>query len=87
MHHINYLELLAAFLALQSVVKHSSSLTIKMKMGNVMAVTYINKLGSTHSPVLCQLTLTIWEWSLWRNIFLVVEHLPGKENVAVDQES
>ena len=81
------IELLAAFLALQSFAKHSSSLTIQMKMDNVTVVTYINKLGGTHSPILCQLALTIWEWSLQRNIFLVAEHLPGKENVAADQES
>ena len=86
-HHINYLELLAAFLALQSFAKHSRSMTIQMKMDNVTAVTYINKLGGTHSPLLCQLALTIREWSLQRKIFLITEHLPGKENVAVDQES
>ena len=86
-HHINYLELLAAFLALQSFAKHSRSMTIQMKMDNVTAVAYINKLGATHSPLLCQLVLTIREWSLQRKIFLVAEHLPGKENVAADQES
>ena len=61
MYHINYLELSAAFLTLQSFAKHSSSLTIKMKIDNVTAMTYINKLGSTHSLVLCQLALTIWK--------------------------
>jgi len=87
LHHINYLELLAAFLALQSLAKHSHKMTILLKMDNVTAVTYINKLGGTHSPVLCQLALRIWEWSLQRGIFLIAEHLPGIENVAADQES
>ena len=47
-HHINYLELLAAFLALQCFVKHSRGITVQMKLDNVTAVTYINKLGGTH---------------------------------------
>jgi len=70
-HHINYLELLAAFLALQSFAKLCHDMTIQMKMDNVTAVKYINKLGGTHSSLLCQLALTIWEWSLQRNKFLI----------------
>jgi len=49
-------------------------------------VTYINKLGGTNSPLLCQLALTIWEWNL-QKYFLIAEHLPGKENVEADHES
>ena len=33
-HHINYLELLAAFLALQCFVKHSNGITVQMKLDN-----------------------------------------------------
>ena len=79
-HHINYWELLAAFLALQCFA-------IQMKLDNVTAVTYINKLGGIHSLPLYQLAVTIWEWCNQRNIFLLAEHLPGKDNLAVDQES
>ena len=86
-HHINYLELLAAFLALQCFAKHSRNITILMRLDSVTAVTYINKLGGTHSPLLCRLTLTIWEWCIERKIFLLAEHLPGKDNVVADQES
>ena len=39
-----------------------------------------------HSLPLCQLVVTIWEWCIQRNIFLLAEHLPGKDNLAVDQE-
>ena len=77
-HHIKCLELLAAFLALQCFAKHSNGITIQMKLDNVTTVTYINKLGGTHSQPLCQLALTIWEWCVQRNVFLVAEHLPGK---------
>ena len=86
-HHINYRELLAAFLALQCFAKHSHNATILMRLDNVTAVTYINKLGGTHSLPLCQLALTIWDWCIQREIFLLAEHLPGKDNVIADQES
>ena len=67
LHHISYMELLVAFLALQSFAKHNHSMTIQMKLDNVTAMTYINKLGGTHSPLLSQLASTIWEWYLQRN--------------------
>ena len=86
-HHINYLELLAAFVALQSFAKTSSGIIMQMKLDNVTAVTYINKLGGTHSQALCQLALTIWDWCVQRDVFLVAEHLPGKDNITADRES
>ena len=86
-HHINYLKLLAAFLPLQCFAKHSNEITVQMKLDNVTAVTCINKLGGTHSQPLCQLALTVWEWCLQRNVFLVAEHLPGKNNIVADRES
>ena len=46
-HRINYLELLAAFLALQCFAKHGHKATILMRLDSVTAVTYINKLGGT----------------------------------------
>jgi len=83
----NYLELLAAFLALQCFAKHSRGTTVQMKLDNVTAVTYINKLGGTHSQPLCQLVLTIWDWCIQRDVYLVAEHLPGKDNITADRES
>ena len=49
----NYLELLAAFLALQCFAKHSHNAAILIRLDSVMAVTYINKLGGTHSLLTC----------------------------------
>ena len=86
-NHINYLELLAAFLAVQCFAKQKYNITILLKMDNVTAVTYINKMGGTHSQKLSQLALSIWNWSLQRNIFLILEHLPGKQNTVADKES
>ena len=75
MHHINYLELLAAFLAVQCFLKTENNMTILLKLDNVTAVTFINRMGGTHSKLLCQLALALWEWCIQRNLFLVAEHL------------
>ena len=55
---------------------------ILLKMDNVTAVTYINKMGGTQSEGLCQLALTIWNWCLHQNIFLITEYL-----TVADEES
>ena len=86
-HHINYLELLAAFLALQAFGKTWTSIVLLFRLDNVTAVTYINHKGGTASNLLCQLTITIWNWCIARNISLTAEHLPGHLNVIADQES
>ena len=86
-HHINYLDLLATLLALQCFAKHSRGITVQMKLDNVTAVTYIKKLGGTHSQALYQLVLMIWDWCIQRDVFLVAEHLPGKNNITTDSES
>ena len=51
LNHINYLELLAAFLALQCFTKQKHNITIWLRMDNLTAVTYINRVGgTTHRP-------------------------------------
>ena len=50
-HHINYLELLAAFLALQSFVSNKSSIHVRIALGNSTAVTYINLWDVPSLPV------------------------------------
>ena len=50
-------------------------------MNNVTAVTHLSKMGGTHSLDLCQLDLSMWEWCLQQDIYLMAEHLPGKENL------
>ena len=86
-HHINYLELLAAFLALQAFGKTWANMVVLCRLDNVTAVTYINQKGGTASKLLCQLAITIWNWCVARNISLMAEHLPGHLNTIADQES
>ena len=60
LHHINYLELLAAFLALKSFMKGMENLVVLLKIDNITALTYINKMGGAHSHLLCSLALEMW---------------------------
>ena len=59
-HHINYLELLAAFLAIKAFGKTWQNMTVLLCLDNVTAVSYINQKGGTVSKALCQLAITIW---------------------------
>ena len=86
-NHINYLELLTAFLALKAFGKPWTHLTVLLRMDNFTAVTYVNQKGGTCSQSLCQLAISIWEWCQGKNITLCAEHLPGHLNTAVDTES
>ena len=85
--HINYLELLAAFLAIQSFVKSEWHLTVYLYMDNVSALTYINKKGGVQSQPLTALAKECWEWCMERAIVLSAEHLPGCLNIIADEES
>ena len=85
--HINAKELLAAFLALQTFVGNREGIHVLLKIDNMTAVYYINRMGGTHSKKLMEITSQIWNWSLDRKIFLSAKHLPGIQNVDADQES
>jgi len=86
-HHINYLELLAAFLAIKAFGKSWQNTTVLLHMDNVTAVSYINQKGGTVSKALSQLAITIWTWCIERDITLQAEHLPGHLNSQADEES
>jgi hypothetical protein len=85
--HINPLELLAAFLALQCFCKNLSGNTVLIKTDSTTTMAYINKLGGTRSRRLNNVALQMWEWCLNRNIWVKAEHLPGKLNLWADWES
>ena len=75
--HINYLELLAASLALRSFLLNRRKLNILLQIDNVTAIAFLNRMGGTHSQELSDLAVEIWEWCL-EEIVLHAEHLPGK---------
>ena len=86
-HHINYLELIAVFLALKTFTRDQSQCTVLCKSDNVTAVSYLNHKGGLHSDLLCKLAVETWEWCLSWGITLIAEHLPGLDNTTADWES
>ena len=66
--HINELELLAAFLALQYFASASRNCFIRINIDNTTAVAHINKSGGTISPHLLEIALKIAKWSELRNL-------------------
>ena len=84
-HHINYLELLAAFHALQCFAPNHSRIFLRTE--NSTVVGYINKMGGMASPSLNHLIRKLWVWCLEREIFVVAQHIPGKVNLYTDYHS
>ena len=84
--HINYLELMVAFLALQSFLKAKTHMTILLRIDNTSpAIAYINNKGGTPSPQLLALALELWEWCQSKDILVMVTYIAGKENISVDR--
>ena len=85
--HINSKELLAAFLALKAFSPTQGGIHIRLRMDNQAAVTYVNRMGGTHSQPLCSIAKRLWEWCMDHQLTVSAEHLPGIMNVTADAES
>ena len=71
LHHINYLKLLGAFLAVKSFCRDRKNITVHLKIDNSSAIAYINHLGGTRSTTLCVLVVReLWAWCLDRKIVI-----------------
>ena len=77
--HINWLELKAAFLALQAFLPQLKYQHVQVGIDNKTAMTYINKLGGTHSHRLTSLALEMWNFATDRSLTLSAVYVPGKE--------
>ena len=85
--HINCLELKAAALALQSLIKDRTGISVLLQLDSQTAVSYINHLGGTVSPRLTELAKSLWLWALRRDLVLTAQHIPGVVNQIADLES
>ena len=85
--HINYLELYAAFLGLQTFAKNKYQMHIRLRLDNTTGVSVINHMGTRHSDQCNKLCKTIWEWCIQRHIWISAAHLPGSLNTVADTES
>ena len=85
--HINYLELLAIFLALQSFKNEIKNTHVQILADNKTAIiAYVNHMGGKQGE-LDDLAKNIWTWCLERGMWISATHLPGTENVDADFES
>ena len=60
---------------------------VKVYVDNAAAMGCLNKMGSSKSNKLNNLTKEVWEWCIKRNIWLSVARIAGSENVEADYES
>ena len=76
-----------AFLALKAFTLDTHPRSILLRIDNVTAMAYVNKMGGTHSSSLSNLAVEVWKWCIATSIRIHAEHLPGKEHVQADWQS
>ena len=84
---INFLEISAAFLALQAYCKNMKNVHVLIRIDNVTAVTYLNNMGGMKSPLCNDMARHIWEWCTQRGIWISAAYIPGRLNVEADRMS
>ena len=84
--NINYLEMKAALYALRALCHQCSDAKISLKVDNTAAVGAIRNMGS-RSPLCDGVIEEIWQWAQERNVWILVSHIPGVENVKADAVS
>ena len=47
---------------------------------------YLRKMGGTKTPTLSKLAQDIWDYLIFQNISLSVEHIKGEKNILADRE-
>lgn len=86
-NEINYLELLAAFLALKAFCCNMQNKHVKMSIDNTTAVAYIAHMGGSKSQDCNNLAKELWKWAIDRDMWISVVHLPGVQNIQADRKS
>ena len=87
MLHINVLELMTAWFAIQTLVNVTTGAHVRFQMDNTTAVSYINKQGGTKSCQMVIIAKKIWDWAIKHQVQVSAEHLPGKQNVTANKLS
>ena len=85
--HINWLELKAAFLALQHFLPAVRGRVIELMTDNTTVIGQLRNQGGTHSLPLTNLTRELLEWADTQDLTIVPRHIPGKANILADQLS
>ena len=80
-------ELMAVDFALKSLCKNLSHCGLKIMSDNTTAIAYLSNGGGTRSVQCNDIAKAIWSWCAQRDIWFIVSHIPGKENIVADYES
>ena len=86
-YHINELELLSAYMTVKAFTKEKVGIHVRIFIDNTVAMTCINKMGTSKSPMLNDLTIKIWAECMDKDIWLSAVHIKGKDNSEADFES
>ncbi|XP_020297308.1 uncharacterized protein LOC109861882, partial [Pseudomyrmex gracilis] len=86
-HHINYLELLAAFFAIKCFAAGLSHAEVLLRLDNKTAIAYINKARGVQFPHLSKLSRKIWNWCEAKKLWLQASYIPSAENIEADRAS
>ncbi|KAI8441190.1 hypothetical protein MSG28_009421 [Choristoneura fumiferana] len=86
-NHINYLELLAAFLSLKTFCFNLSDCEILLRIDNTTAISYINRMGGVQFPHLNSITRQIWKFCEDRKLIIFASYIKSELNVIADKES
>lgn len=85
--HINYLEIMAIYLAIKSFLHIIKGKHIKILTDNSTAVSYISNMGGTKAKDCNQLSKEIWLFCISNKIWLTCTHIAGKDNIQADRKS
>ena len=85
--HINYLELLAVYLAFQSLTPQVTGKHVKVMVDNMTALSDINHMGTDKCKDRHQLVTAIWLWCMEHSVWLTAVHILGAENIDADLQS
>lgn len=86
-NHINYLEILAAFLGLRTFAKDKRNCDILLRIDNTTAISYINRMGGVQFPHLTRVTKDLWQWCESRAIHVFASYIRSADNCVADAES
>ena len=84
--HINFQELLAIKIGLDTNFKNKYNEHIHVYTDSSVAVSCISKMGSC-KPKLNNVTREIWEFCMGRKNIITASHIPGVQNVSADKLS
>ena len=81
-YHINVLEIMAIWFALQALSNKLAGLHIQILSDSSTAVCYIENMGSTRSLDCNKIACKIWMWCYENSAWISISHIPGKTNMA-----